>query len=264
MCHIGPPGWFKGRLEKVEIYNNDIVLHRQGHPNSSNNGKRKEITQFSEKARQRLAFIASNTSVNFRSFLTLTYPAEYPADGKVVKKHLKNFRKRLKRIIGHYEYLWFFEFQKRGAPHIHLLLDYQLPGPLIVVQSRQNKTKYLTNWNLHEQCAQAWYEIVGSQNEKHRKAGIRLEQAKKPNGLKRYAIKYATKMQQKIVPPTFRNIGRFYGFSAAVKPKKIANMNTTELGLKLKLWRHNWKYCEAGEPLPKVLYNAADKICEKV
>jgi hypothetical protein len=66
----------------------------------------------------------------------------------------------------------------------------------------------------------AWYEIVGSGNRDHLLAGTRVERLRKPGA--RYAVKYASKMRQKSVPVEYQNVGRFYGYSTAVKPKAIA------------------------------------------
>ena len=65
--------------------------------------------------------IAQATDVEFRSMLTLTYPRQFPKDGHIVKKDLNALLQKVRRNIEG-EYLWFLEFQTRGAPHIHLLL----------------------------------------------------------------------------------------------------------------------------------------------
>ncbi|GAH86880.1 unnamed protein product, partial [marine sediment metagenome] len=60
--------------------------------------------------------------------VTLTYPAVFPKNGKVVKKHLNVMLKWLKYRLPAKNYLWFFEWQRRGAPHVHILLEAPLRG----------------------------------------------------------------------------------------------------------------------------------------
>jgi hypothetical protein len=56
-------------------------------------------------------------------FVTLTYPAEFPAPDEA-KKHLRAFLERIRRkceenaVSG----VWRLELQERGAPHFHLIL----------------------------------------------------------------------------------------------------------------------------------------------
>ena len=61
------------------------------------------------------------TQVEFRSMLTLTYPQHYPMDGSIVKTDVGAVVQKIRRR--EWEYLWFLEFQKRGAPHLHVLLS---------------------------------------------------------------------------------------------------------------------------------------------
>jgi hypothetical protein len=56
-------------------------------------------------------------------FVTLTYPELYAEDWRVWKRDLEAFLKRIQRK---YDYMvgccWRVEFQKRGAPHFHLIM----------------------------------------------------------------------------------------------------------------------------------------------
>jgi hypothetical protein len=189
-------------IDSFEIFKNDVVVRRNKDVVlPENRPTRSEIGHFSARARKRLAFVAANTDAEFVTMITLTYPREFETDGKEVKRHLNLFLKRFARRYEH-EYLWFLEFQIRGAPHYHILstrLDMAID-------------KY---W-----LSSAWYEIVGSQDVKHLLAGTRVERLRKTGA--RYAVKYAYKMRQKSVPTEYQNVGRFYGYSTAVKPKAIA------------------------------------------
>jgi hypothetical protein len=132
---------------------------------------------------------------------TLTYPCGFPSNGVEVKKHLKEFLRRLKRTAvtngfdqDRYSAFWFLEFQERGAPHFHIFCNYY----------ERNK-----QW-----ISKQWYEIVGSEDHRHMLAGTRVERIRSGRGgTASYAKKYAQKQEQKIVPNGYDNVGRFWGIS---------------------------------------------------
>jgi hypothetical protein len=94
---------------------------------------RARITEWSRKSRARmlrayaeLDYSVMNRQPGIPGMVTLTYPGEWlsvcPAF-KVVKRHLRLFRKRFGREFGYVPAgLWKMEFQGRGAPHYHLFL----------------------------------------------------------------------------------------------------------------------------------------------
>lgn len=110
-------------------------------------------------------------------FLTLTYPSVYPSD-EDARKHLRILWKRIRRATDSSACaLWRMELQKRGAPHFHLIM--WLP-------KRLSKEWY----------AQNWFSVVGSGDEKHLKAGTRIEHIRTRNGLVWYVSKYVAKVEQ--------------------------------------------------------------------
>lgn len=233
------------------VYSNDTVVQRARRKTKAKpKPKRGEIMEFSDNARKRLAFVASNTEIDFVSMVTLTYPAEFPCDGKTVKRHLYRFLAWLKELIPGVNYLWFLEFQKRGAPHLHILLDKQ-------------PVNYGGTWpSFQFSVANTWYEIVGSRDHRHLLAGTRSERLRTPEGGKHYCVKYAQKMAQKTVPDNFWNVGRFYGYSYPVRPKAKAIIPAD--------WRQvrqilgDWKYLPDNETeLNKVLFNTSGAIAVK-
>lgn len=219
-----------GPIVSVSIYRRDAVIHRaglQGGP-PPDLPARGSITYLSRKSRERLAFIANNTLVEFRSMATLTYPADFPTDGERVKEHLHAWLMWARRQWRGLSYLWFLEFQKRGAPHIHLLLSVDLPRKRCTVEA------------LYARVALAWARIVDSGDPRHLKAGTRLERIRKPDGAARYALKYAYKCHQKVVPKQYQNVGRFWGCSRDVTPPdpEPVPMNEFEVRAILADWRY--------------------------
>ncbi len=224
-------------------------------PIPRNRSKRGRIKEFSGKSRLGLQLLAADLQTVVRKpdlMVTLTYPGEWESvttdwacrceasegcsdvpcictfapSGKVCKRHLDTFYKRVKRYlkahnISGWGCLWFLEFQKRGAPHFHLMF-FGFGFVLFDLAEFQG-------W-----LSEAWADIVGHADpvefQKHLNAGTNAEWTKKEHF--GYALKYAAKMKQKEVPAEFANIGRFWG-----------------------CW-HN----PLGSPVLKALYTASDTL----
>lgn len=109
-------------------------------------------------------------------FVTLTYPIEWSSDWKDWKRHLDVFKRRFKRRYPGVPFFWRLEFQKRGAPHFHLLV-FGLEAVSI------------------EWLSSAWYEAVGSGDAKHLAAGSRVGRIRSWRMAGYYVSKYAAKEQ---------------------------------------------------------------------
>lgn len=191
-----------------------VIRTAKGKVGTVKRPKANKVYRLSKKSLCRLAFLASTSNIKFKSLLTLTYE-RIPTNGREVKEQLNSFLTFLRRRFKHFkiEYLWFLEFQKRGAPHFHVLLNIKS-----TIVSR-------------ETILRKWVDITGG-SEKALKVAlhktswddIRLE-----DGAKRYALKYALKQEQKIVPKEYRDVGRFWGNSRGVKsPPEIENWPISE------------------------------------
>ena len=218
----------------IEIYQNDIVIKKpkkrkkktgsklyycikdkhgryideipqQNESDENKNGKG-HIDRLTQRSRNRLKFIASNTSIDFDFITTLTYPRKFPSDGKLVKKHLDLIKKYMV-AKGMGQHLWFLEFQKRGAPHVHIL----------------HEGAVCKEW-----LSKTWYRVVGSGDERHLRAGTNSQKVRKYRGGNRYAVKYSSKTYQKDVPEDYQNVGRFWGCSKGVNPKVMARATLRE------------------------------------
>jgi hypothetical protein len=155
----------------------------------------------------------------------------------------------MQKETGGCEYLWFLEFQQRGAPHFHILTDWPLP------KNRGNKVLW------YSRIAKRWYDIVDSGDEKHLQAGTRTETLRSKEGGARYAVKYAQKMKQKKVPQGYEDVGRFWGHTRAVKPEPRETRRCTEDDVRGML--EGWKYEPPSHvPVWRVLYNQAEWATE--
>lgn len=160
--------------------------------------KRAEIKGFTRASRRRLLeFVASIDQVSMMdqqkvvTMITLTYPSEF-VDPRTAKKHLDTWLKRFSRSWPDAALIWKLEPQKRGAPHFHLLVfgDQEIQRAKVWVSD-------------------SWYEVVGSGDEKHLRAGTKVEKVRSWNGVMSYASKYVGKLQE--LPADWTNPGRFWG-----------------------------------------------------
>jgi hypothetical protein len=180
------------RTVRLEIGYRDVRIHRSlgltRHEQRRGGGKRGRISEFSAASARRLLFCARNFP-GLSVMVTLTYPGDFPCDGRTVKSHWRRMRQWFLRH-GNPSGLWFLEFQARGAPHFHVFLPCEVPM---------------------KDVAEAWYAIVGSGDIRHLWAGTRTEALRNPHAAGAYAAKYASKTVQKEVPEGFSDVGRFWG-----------------------------------------------------
>jgi hypothetical protein len=169
------------------------------------------------------------------AMVTLTYPGNWEVvapDGASVKRHMVLWRKRFQREYGEPpRYIWKLEFQRRGAPHIHL---WTAP-PISPGRSGSGFAQWLS---------ETWAQIVDhpdpEQKARHRLAGTAIDvrnglKACDPKRLAIYFTKHSSpnlhgdKEYQHIVPELWRRPGhgpgRFwgvYGLKKAVAVVEIA------------------------------------------
>lgn len=198
------------------------------------------IKKLSKKSLQRMALIVNETEVEFKSIITLTYPKDFISQGRKVKVHLNEYLKYLKYVYPLCGYFWILEFQARGAPHFHILVD-RIPD---------NRERSM--------LAMKWSEIVVIDADKvfyrHNKPE-HCEAIRERDGAKRYIMMYALKPQQKKVPNGYHDVGRFWGCNRKVlsyipKPEYI-KMDEAQLRDFL---RGSGQYACDFDKFPLVLY----------
>lgn len=186
--------WLGGSLIRAE--RTIPVEHRKG------GGKRGRIAIMSRASRIRLQRrLAMTERDKLPVFLTLTYPDHFDPSPEVWKRDIAAFCKRLKRRGA--GGVWRIEYKERKtgdnagevAPHFHLLVW----GLEIT-------------WDIRYQISRAWFEVVGSNDEKHLKAGTRIERLRSWRGVASYVSKYVAKQDDNAVP---EGCGRFWAFFGA-------------------------------------------------
>jgi len=236
-----PYPWPIPDVTGVELYKQDAVVLRRDFSRPGVDWERADVKQFSWSSRKRLAFTAANTDTVFTAMMTLTYPRVFPNDGKDVKRNLNHFLVLLRKRNPDVLYLWFLEFQKRGAPHIHIVIR----GVRV-------------NHDAQQWLSQTWYRLCNTNDPKHLAAGTRLERIRSPNGARNYCVKYAYKMKQKNVPTAYRNVGRFWGCSRSVKPTCRSRHDCTEDDLVGALEESGWTWQTSERIEYSTLYGAAE------
>ena len=117
------------------------------------------------------------------ALLTLTYRV-LQADLALCKRHLKEFVRRMRRLIPGWQYVAAFELQERGAWHVHLAIH---KLPLALPASNGVKVK---SYNI---VRAVWRSVVGQDNgnidESRRKSFTRRSSGKLASYISKYMLK---------------------------------------------------------------------------
>lgn len=200
----------------------------------------REITGWSRKSRANM--VRALCELDYRPMLgdptrlpamvTLTYPGDWLAvapDGKAAKAHLRALRRRYERAWEQpLTAVWKLEFQRRGAPHYHLLMVpphgvARTPAGRARVDARIGAGLPFRQW-----LSEVWADIVGhpdpAERERHRLAGTGVDYAEglRAHDPKRVAVyftkhgSFAAKEYQHCVPEPWTEPGagpgRFWGY----------------------------------------------------
>jgi hypothetical protein len=180
-------------------------------------GKRGTVNTFSRQSRARA--IQTLQSIDKKKistrifFVTLTYPEVFPHLHSSCKKHLDTLSKRIARTFPESFFFWRMEYQKRGAPHFHLILFF--PDSYITPDTALNSVRA---W-----FSASWYEICNTGDPKHLLAGTNVSLMRSWKGISHYASKYFAKVDQTESKCTLKDqAGRFWGiFGRAFMPLDI-------------------------------------------
>ncbi|WP_423488473.1 rolling circle replication-associated protein [Mycobacteroides sp. PCS013] len=254
----------------------DIVQGRQG----------RLITEWSRKSRSMMcrAFAELDYTPLVESgripvMVTLTYPGDWEIvapTGAAVKRHMVLWRKRFQREYGEpVRYIWKLEFQRRGAPHVHLwMAPPRSPGK--------------TGTSFAAWLSDTWADIVDhpdhEQRSRHCQAGTAIDilsglRACDPKRLAIYFTKHSSpnthgdKEYQHIVPSLWREPGRgpgrfwgIYGLRKATATAEVgvdAYLATRRI---IRRWsRSQAAYSAASERFPSaVVPRTAHRIVPRV
>lgn len=187
---------------------------------------RTAITSWSRKSRANMVrrlceldYTPLYASGRLPAMVTLTYPGDWLTvvpTGQVLKRHLKALRKRYARAWGEeWACVWKLEFQRRGAPHVHMLC------------TPPHRRALTTGETFAVWLSAAWADVVDhpdpEQRRRHERAGTALDyadglRATDPRRVAAYFTKHGlmtSKEYQHHVPPEWTDAGtgpgRFWG-----------------------------------------------------
>jgi hypothetical protein len=166
-----------------------------GEGDRSGGGKRGEVKIFSAASRYRLFQQLHKLEFETVTFITLTYPAIFPTDPKVYKANLKEWRRRFEEKWGKVQAVWRLEFQKRGAPHFHIMY---LDCPFIPI----------------EDMCWMWKSVTHTMDMAHEILGVDLKlitSSKEEALIASYLGKYIAKVDERIQDGANNKRGRWWG-----------------------------------------------------
>jgi hypothetical protein len=173
------------------------TIGQRGVPGS----KRGAVSAYSAASRRRLLRVIGKLRKDVLPlFVTLTYPGAWDVRSERWKRDLQAFWKRVRREWPTASCVWRLEFQRRGAPHFHLLL-YGVPIEGILAPWADG-----SRW-----VDKAWFEVVGSGDLRHQAAGCRVEPVRSLEGTFFYAAKYLSKTGLPDGGASAAFVGRFWG-----------------------------------------------------
>ncbi len=184
-------------MESLEIYRNDVIHRRATGSNSrsqprSRGGSRGKARAYSESSRRNFCKFLNNIGP-LKFMLTITYPETFPDDVNIIKKDLKSILNKIRKQGA--EYLWVIEFQRRGAPHFHILLDRPVPtDSLAKLWSRRTAAPSTA---VHLSPVQSWI------------------------GIRRYFTSPRKWCQQHLPPSWQEDLGRWWGHSRGLKAEPV-------------------------------------------
>ncbi|BBA90283.1 hypothetical protein MPSD_50110 [Mycobacterium pseudoshottsii JCM 15466] len=213
------------------------------------------------------------------AMVTLTYPGDWEVvapDGASVKRHMVLWRKRFEREYGEpVRHIWKLEFQRRGAPHIHLWMA----PPTSPGRSRRGFAHWLS---------ETWAEVVdhpnAEQKARHRLAGTAIDvrnglRACDPKRLAIYFTKHSSpnvhgdKEYQHIVPELWREPGRgpgrfwgVYGLKRAIVVVEVTQDAYIAARRIVRRWSRNQAvYGDSGSHFPtSVVPRTATRLVPRI
>lgn len=166
-----------------------MAVERPSQPHEQRGGRRGVVREFSRASRRRLFQKFARLTPSRATFITLTYPDNYP-EVRDAKANLRAFLERIRRAYPESSGIWRLEFQKRGAPHFHIIF-YNL--------------KYIPFAVLRD----AWKEIVGVSPDETLFINVRLIQSRKQ--VYSYVSKYVAKVSTLFNKDAYSHAGRWWG-----------------------------------------------------
>ena len=191
-------------MNKFTVYSHCVVFKKRNRYASRFPPERKKrgaIKHFSKRARFRLFEFLAKIDNNLKIqplFVSLTYHHGHQNSNLKTKNQLHNFLVQLRNFDPDVQFIWRFEYQKRGAPHYHLII---FPGP---TEHYQNETSYSIT------ISKIWHFVADPTSRKHVEYGCKVVTIHSYREACCYLSKYIAKENIELAD---HNEGKFYGNS---------------------------------------------------
>jgi len=149
--------------------------------------KRGAIYEFSKRSRFRMFQLMAKLKTKLTVqpfFVSLTYHYGFSAAEDIHVQHFHNFLTQLRLFDEHVQYIWRLEFQKRGAPHFHLII---FPSNFI-------KPSYRPTYEA--KVSSIWHSISNPDSKAHERYGCKITSIKNYSMACAYISKYAAKVDE--------------------------------------------------------------------
>lgn len=205
----------KGTLEvyenSIKYYHPDQTIPNCEPPEREEN----DIKEFSAKSRQRL--FQKFNKINYSSygiplFLSLTWHHDFNYDRKGIKLFLRNYLKRLIRLLPPFDYIWKFEYQKRGTPHFH-----------IVIFPHDKKNNFDTDF-IKSEIKKHWLELKQCKCNHCKEYAVKTIKLETLKMALSYISKEIAKVSQNYCD---HDLGRIWGSSNKLRCNKVDELNIT-------------------------------------
>lgn len=236
---------------RVSIYADVVEVKTSYGRGNSKPGTRGVVRNMSRASRNRLIRLMSKVrGLENALFTTLTWPSEYSDDWRDWKKKYRALIRRVERLADRLGIdvsgIWRLEFQKRGAPHFHILM-LGLDDNALMEKAKQDKTfmRYLRNYEeaypehtldlennwIHAFRAflsWAWFEVVDSGDVKHLRAGVQADKVQNRRHAMHYVSKYVAKQDDQFQT---KKTGRVWGKFGDVDTSPSLEFRMPALGM---------------------------------
>jgi hypothetical protein len=212
---------YSPKLQKIvtlSVYNNSIKICN-GEKKTSNSKPpirvSQDIKKFSNNARRR--FIRKLAHINLQVyakpiFVTLTYHNVLPKSNTELKSHLDKYLQFLRTYTYKFEYVWRLEFQKRGAPHFHIIL----------FPKKGYDNKDYQKWK--RDLPAFWRKTIGEWDSSMQLYAVDVQKLDGKKNIFFYLSKYAAK-ESDVLVDDYK--GRMYGFSSTIILKPLLHLEIT-------------------------------------
>ena len=190
---------------KLRIWGDMMSVSGMQEVERSGGGKRGDVEVFSAGSRYRLFRLLHQLTFESVCFMTLTYPDQFPTSPSVYKAELKEFHRRFEVEYPAVQCVWRLEFQKRGAPHYHLMLLDWVPDDDGVVEWIWKCTCH--TWDMAHELLGVNYELIVDSSQQRLVA--------------HYLAKYIAKVDQTEIKHDTRKCGRWWGKWNIADPEPV-------------------------------------------